>query len=111
MQVDPYFISPVSSEFVDLNADTETPQKDGATWIINGSVTNTSGKSLSSVTVMVMVMDAQNKLVTMEYTSINPTGDAIATSEQNPYSVSVYLNPAADASGFTTSTMVIGDVK
>lgn len=60
---------------------------------------------------MVMVMDAQNKLVTMEYTSINPKGDAIATSEQNPFLVSVYLNPAADASDFTISTMVIGDVK
>jgi len=56
-------------------------------------------------------MDAQNKLVAMEYTSISPTGTAIAPGDSNPYSVSIYLDPAANNSGFTTSTVVIGDVK
>jgi hypothetical protein len=110
-QVDQYFTLPTPFEFVDLNADTETVQKDGATWIINGSVTNKSGVSLSTVAVVVMIMDTQNKLVAMEYTSINPTGDAISSGETNPYLVSVYLNPAVDATSFTTSTVIIGKVK
>jgi hypothetical protein len=56
-------------------------------------------------------MDAQNKLVAMEYTSISPTTDAIAAGETNPYTVSIYLDPKANAAGFTTATVVIGDIK
>ncbi|HEY5156898.1 MAG TPA: hypothetical protein VII93_02910, partial [Anaerolineales bacterium] len=77
-QLDTWFTTPPSYEFVDLTATGETVQKDGATWTFNGSVTNTSGKSLSSATVVTMVMDAQNNLLAMEYTTIYPTGDAIA---------------------------------
>jgi hypothetical protein len=110
-QTDTGFTSPPSSEFVDLTATGETVQKDGSTWTFSGIVSNTSGKNLSGSTVVVMVMDAQNKLVAMEYTSIYPTGDAIAGGEMNTYIVSVYLDPAVDATGFTTTTMVVGDVK
>jgi hypothetical protein len=110
-QFDTYFTSPPSSEFVDLSAAGETIQKDGATWNFSGSVTNSSDKSLSSATVVVMVMDAQNNLIAMEYTTVYPTGDAIATGETNTYTMSVYLDPAIDASGFSTTTMVVGNVK
>jgi len=110
-QFDTGFTFPSSYEAIDLSVNGETVQKDGATWIFSGSVTNTSDRSLGGATVVVMVMDSQNKLVAMEYTSIYPTGDAIAAGESNTYSVSVYLNPVADASGFTTTTMVIGIVK
>ena len=110
-QVDPYFTSPASYESVDLSATEETVQKNGATWTFDGSVSNTSGKSLSGITLVAMVMDAQNNLVAVEYTSIFPSGDAIAAGETNSYSVSVYLNPAADATAFTTTTMIVGDVK
>ncbi len=110
-QADPWFTTPPTNELVDLSATGETVQKNGTTWTFDGSVTNSSGKSLSGATVVVMVMDAQNKLVAMEYTSISPTGDAIAAGETNTYSVSISLDPAADATGFTTTTVVIGDVK
>lgn len=103
--------SPSSYEFIDLSASGETVQKDGATWTFNGNIINTSDKSLSGATVVVMVMDAQNKLVAMQYTSIFPNGDAIEPGETNAYSVSVDLDPAADATGFTTTTVVVGDVK
>jgi hypothetical protein len=59
-QFDTWFTSPVSYDFVDLSADGETVQKDGATWTFSGSVTNTSDKSLTGVTVVAMVMDTQN---------------------------------------------------
>ncbi len=110
-QVDTYFTSTPSSEFVDLSATGETIQKDGATWTLSGNVTNTSDKSLSSATVVVMVMDAQSNLIAMEYTTVYPTGDAIAAGEMNTYTVSVYLDPAVDAIGFSTTTMVVGNVK
>jgi hypothetical protein len=86
-------------------------QKDGATWTFNGNIINTSDKSLSGATVVVMVIDAQNKLVAMQYTSIFPNGDAIEPGETNAYSVSVDLDPAADATGFTSTTVIVGDVK
>jgi len=110
-QFDTWFTSLPSSEFVDLTASGETVEKNGATWTFNGDFTNTSGKNLSSATVEVMIMDSQNKLVAMEYTSISPTGDAIATGDTNTYSVPVSLDPAVDATGFTTNTVIVGDVK
>jgi hypothetical protein len=111
IQADPWFTSPPTNDSVDLAATGETISKTDSTWTFDGSVINTSDKNLSGATVVVMIMDAQNKLIAMEYTSISPTGDAIAQGDTNPYSVSVYLDPAANSSSFTTSTVVIGDVK
>ena len=110
-QFDSWFTSPSSSEFVDLTATGETMRKDAATWTFSGNFINTSGRDLSYATVVVMVMDIQNKLIAMEYASISPTGQAIVSGETNPYSVTVYLDPAADATGFSTTTVVVGDVK
>ena len=110
-QADPWFTSPPTSESVELTASNETVQKNGATWIINGSVNNTSGKDLSGATVVVMVMDPQNKLIAMEYASISPAGAAIVAGETYPYSISIMLDPAADSTSFTTTTLVIGDIK
>jgi hypothetical protein len=110
-QFDTWFTSPPPSEFVDLIAGNESVEKDGATWIISGNFTNTSGKDLSYVTVAVMVMDAQNKLIAMEYTSISPTGDSILPGDMMAYSITIYLAPSVDTTGFTTATAVVGDVK
>lgn len=111
IQADPWFTYPPTNAVVDLSASGETITKNGGTWTFDGSVSNTSDKSLSGATVVVMVMDAQNKLIGMEYTSISPSGDAIAPGETNSYSVQVYLDPKADTSGYATSTVVVGDVK
>jgi hypothetical protein len=111
IQADPWFTYPPTNDVVDLAATGETITKNGATWTFDGSVTNTSDKSLSGATVVVMITDVQNKLIAMEYTSISPSGDAIAPGDSNPYSVSIYLDPKANTTGLTTSTVVIGDVK
>lgn len=108
---DPGETTPSSYELVELSDAGGTVLKDGATWTFDGSITNTSDKSLGGITVMAMIMDAQNTMVAMEYTTIYPTGDAIMLGETNPYSISVYLSPTADSAGYTTSVMVIGDVK
>ncbi len=97
VQADPWFTYPPTNEFTDLATSGETIQKEGATWTFAGNVTNTSDKGLSGATIVVMVKDAQNNLVTMEYTSISPTAESIAAGETNPYSVVVYLDPKVDA--------------
>ncbi len=111
IQADPWFTYPPTNDVVDLAASGEAVTKNTSTWTFEGNVVNTSDKSLSGATVVVMISDAQNTLVAMEYTSISPAGTAIAPGESNPYSVSIYLDPAVNNSGFTTSTLVIGDVK
>ena len=78
VQADPWFTYPPTSELVDLATTGETISKTDSTWTFDGNVVNTSNKSLSAATVVVMIMDAQNKLIAMEYTSISPTGEAIA---------------------------------
>jgi hypothetical protein len=110
-QADPWFTTPTLSEIVDLPTSGETVQKSGATWSINGNVPNTSGKDLSGATVVIMVMDTQNKLVAMEYSTISPVGESIVTGETLPYSVTVSLDATADATNFTTNTLVVGYVK
>jgi hypothetical protein len=111
VQADPWFTYPPTNELVDLTATGETVTKNGATWTVDGSVSNSSNKNLSGITVVVMIKDKMNNLVAMEYTSISPTTEFIAAGETNPYSVSIYLDPAADATAFTTTTLIVGDVK
>jgi hypothetical protein len=110
-QIDPYYITPALMETIDLAAGSETVQKDGSIWTFNGNVINTSGRNLSRITVVAMVLDATNKLVAMDYYSINATGIEIAANEMNEYVLSVYLNPAADATNFITNTLIVGYVK
>ena len=110
-QPDTWFTYPPSADSVDLSATGETVQKDGSAWTFNGNVTNSSTKSLKSATVMVLVKDASGTLVAMEYTTIYPSGDAIAVGEKNSYSLTIYLDPKADTTGYTTTTIVVGEVK
>jgi hypothetical protein len=110
-QVDPWFTTPSMLEIVDLPISGETIEKTGATWIVNGSVPNTSGKDLSGATVVIMLKDPQNSLVAMEYTTISPIGDSIVTGETLPYSVSIFLDPTTDPTGFSTATMAFGYVR
>jgi len=109
-QVDPGDTALPDYEFVELAAGGETIQKDGATWTIAGSVANTSNQLLSSATVVTAVLDAQKNLVAMESTAIFPSGQAIGEGETDPYSISITLDPSIDASDFTTTTIVIGEI-
>jgi hypothetical protein len=109
-QIDPWNTTAVTSEYVDLSATGETVKKDGSTWTVDGSVMNSSGRNLSSATVVVSVLDAQNNLVATEYTTIFSSGAAIAPDETNTYSITIILDPTIDSTGFTTTTTVVGDV-
>jgi hypothetical protein len=110
-QYDPYFTFPSSFESVDLTAVPDAIQQDNSTWIFSGNVTNSSGRDLSGVTVIAMVMDSQNKLIAMGYSSVIPTGDAISADESNPYSITINIDPSADSAGYTSQVKVIGYMK
>jgi hypothetical protein len=111
VQVDPWSTYSSSWEVVALTASNEQVVKDGADWTFVGSVTNNSGQALSGATVIVAVYDAQGNLVATSYSYISPDGDAIANGQTSAYEVGIYLDPAADTTGYTTQTIVQGDVK
>ena len=110
-QYDPYFTFPSSFESIDLTAVPDPIQQDNATWIFSGNVTNSSGRNLSGITVTAMIMDSQNKLVAMGYTSIIPTADAISADESNTYYITINMDPSADATSYSSQIKVIGYLK
>ena len=107
-EVDPGNTTPTKFKFIELPSSSETIHEDGATWNISGNATNTSDQELSTATVVVSIIDSQNALVATEYTTIFPSGDTIAVGEEDPYTVSISLDPSIDSSGFKINTMVIG---
>lgn len=110
-QYDPWFSYVPPSETVDMVHGIEDIQKDGATWIVTGSFTNDSGKEILYATVAVMVIDAQSKLIAMEYASIYPATGAITPGETMAYSITMHLDQSADTSVFQTATVIQGAVK
>jgi len=109
-QVDPADVNPVNNKISILEASAETLQKDGASWTVNGTITNTSDQNMNSIIVVVSIMDALNNLVATDYTTIFPTNSVISPGETNAYSVLIYLDPTIDSNVFTSTTSVIGEV-
>jgi len=109
-QIDPWNTASPNYKFIELTPGGESIKNDGATWTVDGSVTNTSNQKLNSATAVVSIMDTQNNLVATEYTTIFPSGDAIAVGETDPYSISISLDPTIDTSGFTSTTIIIGEI-
>lgn len=111
VQIDPQntFKSPFES--VLLKTSNDAVNKSGSTWTVTGQVKNTSQKSLSSATVVVMVYNASGALVASNYDDIFPSGDSIASGAVSAYTVDIHFDPSADTSGYTYKTLVKGDVK
>jgi hypothetical protein len=116
VQVDPYWTSTTSFEFVPLETQNDEGGLDGdeqdQIWKFSGEVTNTSDKDLSSLLVVVGVYDGDN-LVATNWTSVYPPEgqDTVAASDTVPYEVSVYLDPKEDGTKFTFQTFVQGNVQ
>jgi hypothetical protein len=110
VQVDPWNTYPPYYTSVNLTSSGETVQKDGSYWTVDGNFTNTSDKNLSGVTVVVSVYDSQNTLVATGYTYVYPDGDSYIAGSGDTYEVSLYLDPAADTTGYTTQIVVVADV-
>jgi len=112
VQIDPYWTFAVSTEPVTLktSGDKQADQGDGR-WTITGNIANSSGKALSSETVVVAAADAQGKVVGVGTGSVFPDGDSIAAGHTDPYSVDIYFAPDVDVTQLTFTTFVQGSVK
>ncbi|MEW6092469.1 MAG: FxLYD domain-containing protein [Chloroflexota bacterium] len=109
-QFDPWSTYPPFYSSVALTPTGETIQKSGGTWTVTGNVTNTTDQNLNGVTVVVVVLDPSGALVAMGYDYVYPDTDVIAPGTGGAYEVYIYLDPAVDTTGFTTQTIVVGDV-
>jgi hypothetical protein len=109
-QIDQWSTYPPFTSMVAIDPVGETIQKTGSTWTVTGSFSNESGSPLTGVTVVTSVYDATNTLMAMGYTYVYPTGEVYATGEGGSYEITIYLDPSADTSGYTTQTYIVGDV-
>jgi hypothetical protein len=110
VQADPGGTYPLSGEVVTVTTSNDQVQKDGGIWSFNGNVVNDSGKTLNSETAVVSVYDSGGNLVATGSAYISAT-DVIASGQTDIYNLTIYLDPNIDASGFTYTTTVQGDVQ
>ncbi len=112
VQVDPYWTFKSDANIVELQgADDQKTDNGNGQWDYSGTITNTSGKQLSSVTVVVAAYDAQNKLVAVAITDANSKGSVIAVNEKDTYDATFYFDPGVDATNFTFKVLAQGIVK
>jgi hypothetical protein len=110
VQFDPWSTDPPFYSSVALTPTGETIQKTGATWTVAGNITNTTDQNLNGATVVVAVFDPSGTLVAMGYGYVYPDTDVFAPGAGGAYEVFVYFDPAVDTTGYTTQTIVVGDV-
>jgi hypothetical protein len=110
VQVDEWNTYPPSYDNVNLSSTNETIEKDSAQWTVNGTFVNSSTSNVDGATVLVAVYDAQNNLVATGRSYFTPNGNYFAPNDTGSYSVTVYFDPNADLSGYSTETTVVGDV-
>ncbi len=109
VQVDPYWTFASNNQTVPLQTSDDKKTDNGSgQWDVSGTVTNTSGKQLSSVTVVVGMYDAQNKLIATESTDVSSQSNIFAANETDPYDLTLNVDPSIDASGFTIKTFAQG---
>lgn len=110
VQYDPWNTFPPGSASVSLTPSGETIQKEGTTWTVSGSFTNTTSQDLSGVTIMVSIYDANTTLVAMGYAYSYPVGDAYLPGDSGTYEIIIYLAPDMELSGLTTQTFILADI-
>lgn len=112
VQIDPYWTFPASSDIVTLKG--SEPKKSpagGGPAEYTGTVTNDSGKALSSETVVIAALDSQGNVVGVGTDGIYPDGDSIANGHTDPYTVDIYFSQEVDTSQLTLTVLVQGSVK
>lgn len=110
VQVDPARTKVPDGQFQELAASGVQIHKDGAIWTFSGAATNGTGKDLSGVTVIVTILDAQNNLVAVVSSYVLPSSGTYSPGSGISYRLVAALDPTVDASGFKTTTMVIGNI-
>ena len=110
-QIDPFWTFPSTTEFVALEASNVTTTADGSALTIKGDVVNTSSKPLSVATVVLLIHDADGKLVTADWTTAAPSSGAFAPKSKQSWSVTTELPTKVDPSTLKIDTVVQGDIK
>ncbi len=112
VQVDPYWTYETSYEVVALETtnDDNSDQGDGQ-WKFMGDVVNSSGKELSSMTVLITIWDKDDNIVGMTSTYISPEGDSFKDGDKGSFETYLYLDPNADSSEYTFTSIAQGYVK
>ena len=110
VQIDPFWTYPVTNAVVTLHATKVTSTTDGSSLTIKGDVINTSTLTLIDATVVVILRDADGKLVAADKAFTENSGD-IAPKSTQTWSVTVDLPPDVDASTLKLETIVQGAVK
>ena len=92
--------------YVTLSNSDEVISKDGSSWTVTGTVTNTSGLNLRAGDITTMIFDAQGNLVAVDRDGIRHEGDRFYPNDTVNYEIRIDLDPTADTSGYTTQTTV-----
>jgi hypothetical protein len=111
VRVDPYWTYDTTFETVALEIADQDSQVNGAQIDVRGNVTNTSDKELSSATVLMSAIDANGELITTNWASLYPQGDAFKPGETLPFDLSLALPKDLDPTTVKLSAVVQGYVK
>ncbi len=111
LRVDPYWTYETGFETVALEVGQQDSQVNGAQIDVNGDVTNTSDKDLASATVLMSALDADGKLITSNWASLYPQGDAFKPGDTLPFELSLYLPKDLDPASVKFGAVVQGYVK
>lgn len=112
VQIDPYWTYETSFEVVALETSNESSETSGEGQVtFTGDVVNTTEENLSSATLVLGLYDADDNLVTSNWTSVYPEGDSFAPDDTLSWELTVYLPPGTDTTDFTFFTYVQGYVK
>lgn len=112
MQIDPYWTWETTYEYKILSASAVNLEDTGdGTLHITGTTRNDSGVDLYSITVMIWFTDAEDYIVGTAYTSLFPSGDGFAQSEEADIDFYANLDPEANYTDYDYTLQVIGQVK
>jgi hypothetical protein len=100
-----------STPVVSLETQNDTHENSGSFWQIKGEVLNTSDQHLSGATVIVALVDAQDRVLATQYAYAYPTGDTLEPQGVASYELSIYTSAGLDPATITVKTFVEGRVQ
>ena len=110
-QIDPYWTFSVDSNFVSLKAGNVTTTINGSSLSIKGDVANTSSEILTSATVVLIVHDADGKVVAADWAVAQPSSGDFAPKTTQSWNTTIQLPPSIDPKTLKVDTIVQGAVK
>jgi len=99
--------APIYNEVM-LTSPDVTVEKDGASWTVSGTFTNSSDKNLVDVVVVVTVYEGEN-LVGVGYAYVYPATDYYAPSATDAFEINLFLDPTLDLTNSQIEVTVVGE--